>query len=179
MTLLLRPTLAAALLLVACGRTCPASQVSSVTTIAIGRIGAPREASIAHSEAELGALFAKAGSLTSGEDSPAARAAFVDQTDFNQFDVAVVNVDDADDFQGTLRNGSHPDVAAFFDGPDDRSLVAVVGPHCGPIHDSSCVGVTREVVVIPRAVVFRVGKGVKVRVLRCSQDCPSRCGPHS
>lgn len=161
-----------------CGRTCPASNVSSVSNIAVGRVGAPREVAIAHSEAELGAIFAKAVSLTSANDSPLARMEFISQTDFAQFDVAVVNVDDSDDFQGTLRNATTPDVAPFFDGPGDHSLVAVVGPHCGPIHDTSCGG-QLVIEVIPRAVVFRVPKGTVLRVMRCTQDCPTKCGPHS
>ena len=133
---------------------------------------------MAHSEAELGAVFANAGTLTGSNDSPTVRASFANDTDFAQFDVAIVNVDDRDDFQGTLRNASDPDVAAFFDGPKDHSLVAVVGPHCGLIHDTSC-GAQLGVVVIPRAVVFRVPKGTTLRVMRCTQDCPTKCGPHS
>ncbi len=177
---LLRVALAAAVLggSLACGRTCPASNVSSVTNISIGRIGEPRQASIAHSEEELGTLFARAASLTIANDSPLARMQFIAETDFKQFDVALVNVDDEDDFQGTLRNSVTPDVAPFFDGPGDRSLVAVVGPHCGIIHDTSCGGQLVEK-VIPRAVVFRVPKGTTLRVLRCTRDCPTKCGPHS
>ena len=175
------PLLPLLLVLSACGRTCPPSNVSPVTSIAIGRIGVPREAVIAHSEAELTAFFAKAAPLGQPSvtaDSADSRAAFLGDTDFAQFDVAIVNVDDADDFQGTLRNGRDPDVAAFFDGPDDTSLLAVVGPHCGRIHDSRC-GVQTDEVVIPRAVVFRVPKGTVLRVTRCKPSCPSSCGPHS
>ncbi len=161
-----------------CNRTCPASNVSSVTSLSVGRIGEPRAFSIAHSEAELTTIFAKASTLVKGNDSPVNRAGFVDETDFAQFDVAVVNVDDEDDFRGTLRNGVLPDVAPFFDGPDDKSLVAVVGPHCGVIHDSSCGPQSAEV-VIPRAVVFRIPKGTTLRVMRCTEDCPTACGPHS
>ena len=179
MRLLVPVVIAAALICgLGCGRTCPASNVSSVTNIAIGRIGEPRQASVAHSEEELGTLFARAASLTVANDSPLARMQFISETDFKQFDVAIVDVDDQDDFQGTLRNGSAPDVAPFFDGPDDRSLVALVGPHCGIIHDTSCGGQLVEK-VIPRAFVFRVPKGTTLRVLRCTRDCPTSCGAHS